>query len=92
MKDKKAKTFAKSGREGFLRLLTAENSQLKPRNYARATAFAVLGKKDRAFAELNAAFETHDFSLTLLKIDPCLDSLRDDSRFQELLRKVGFPP
>jgi hypothetical protein len=28
----------------------------------------------------------------MLKTDPFLDALRPDSRFQDLVRLVGFPP
>ncbi len=55
------------------------------------TYLAALGEKDEAFATLNRAYENHEFGLLLIKTDPRLDPLRDDPRFQELLRKVGFP-
>jgi hypothetical protein len=50
-----------------------------------------LGEKDRAFAELNKAYENRISSLLYLKVEPQLDPLRSDPRFQELLKKVGFP-
>jgi hypothetical protein len=56
-----------------------------------ATVYAALGEKDKAFAELNKSYEMRENIMTLTKVDPRLDPLRDDPRFEELLRKVGFP-
>jgi hypothetical protein len=50
-----------------------------------------MGKKEEAFRWLEDAYRTHDEGLTNLKIDPCLDPLRSDPRFDDLIRRVGFP-
>jgi hypothetical protein len=41
--------------------------------------------------EVYLALDTNrDFQLTSLKVEPGYDPLRDEPRFQELLRKVGL--
>jgi hypothetical protein len=56
-----------------------------------ATFQAELGEKDKAFALLNETYEKHDQFIAFTKIDPFLAPLRSDPRFQELLKKIGFP-
>jgi tetratricopeptide (TPR) repeat protein len=86
-------TFARDGWLGFLRLVTAENSPLKDsnNNWVVAKAYLDLGQKDKAFAELNKAYENRLSSLCWLKVEPQLDSLRSDPRYQQLLQKMRFP-
>jgi TolB-like protein/Flp pilus assembly protein TadD len=59
--------------------------------YEIALIYAALGEKDQAFEGLDKSFAAHDKGLTYLRIDPCLDPLRQDPRFQNLIRRVGFP-
>ena len=59
--------------------------------YEIALVYAGLGEKEKAFDWLEKSYDAHDKGLTYLKIDPCLDPLRSDSRFHNLLRRVGFP-
>jgi hypothetical protein len=84
-------TYVKNGWDGYLRLVTAENSPLMERYWAVAKAYIEIGDKAKAFAILNRAYENRESSIQWLKIVPQLDSLRDDPRFQELLKKVRFP-
>ena len=86
-------TFAKEGWPGFLRLVTAANPLLKDsnNNWVVAKAYLDLGDKDKAFSELNKAYENHVSSLCWLKVEPQMDPLRSDPRYQELLRKINFP-
>jgi TolB-like protein/Flp pilus assembly protein TadD len=86
-------TFARGGWLGFLRLVTAEKSALKDVNnsWVVAKAYLDLGQKDKAFAELNKAYENRPSSLCWLKVEPQMDPLRSDPRYRELLRKMGFP-
>lgn len=58
--------------------------------YEIALVYAGLGNKDEAFAWLEKAYQVHDKGLTFLKMDPCVDPLRSDPRFQDLLRRVGL--
>ncbi len=86
-------TFAKDGWVGFLRLVIAENSPLRDsnNNWVIAKAYVDLGEKDKAFVELNKAYEIRLSSLCWLKVEPQMDPLRSDPRYQELLRKMNFP-
>lgn len=59
--------------------------------YEIALVYAGLGDKNEAFAWLEEAYKTHSEGLTNLKIDPCLDPLRSDPRFDDLVHRVGLP-
>jgi serine/threonine-protein kinase len=53
-----------------------------------ALVYSALGEKDLAFEWLNKSLGEGYVELYTLKVDPWLDSLRDDPRFQELLEKA----
>lgn len=83
-------SFAEGGWRGFLRAMTGEPRPANLTPYNLATFHAELGEKDKAFAELNKAYQNREAILGLLNVDPRFDSLRDDSRFQDLLRRFRF--
>ena len=60
-------------------------------NYWMAVVHVALGEKDGAFAELEKAYQAHDWFLQRLKVDPFMDSLRNDPRFADLVKRVGLP-
>ena len=55
-----------------------------------ASAYLGVGDKDQALAWLERAYTQHSNELTSLKVNPGYDPLRNDPRFQDLLRRVGF--
>ena len=59
--------------------------------YRSAVIHALLGNKDQAFAGLEKSFAAHDWDLAYLKVDPFVDSLRDDQRFKDLAKRMGLP-
>jgi tetratricopeptide (TPR) repeat protein len=59
-------------------------------NYSLAFNYAALGEKDLAFAELEKAYKEHDWFLQRLKVDPLMDPLRDDPRFNDLVKRLGL--
>jgi hypothetical protein len=56
-----------------------------------ASLYAALRDKDEAFRWLNIAYQERDPAMEALKTDFLLDALRSDSRFAEMVRKVGLP-
>jgi TolB-like protein/Tfp pilus assembly protein PilF len=56
-----------------------------------ALLYTTLGDKDKAIEYLEKGYEERSFQMQFLKVDPRWDSLRDDPRFQEILRRVGLP-
>ena len=55
-----------------------------------AAAYAGLGDKDKAFEWLETAFRTKG-DLTYIKWAIAYESLRDDPRFKDLLKRMGLP-
>ncbi len=58
--------------------------------YAMARQCVLLGDKEQAFAYLNKAIEKRQGQMVMLNVEPPFDNLRDDPRFDELVRRVGL--
>ncbi len=56
-----------------------------------AGVYAGLGDKDQAFRWLDKAYEERSDYLIFLQIEPTFDPLRDDPRFQALVRRLKLP-
>ena len=50
-----------------------------------------LGEREQAFNSLEKGFAARDLQLQFLGVDPSFDSLRDDPRFADLMRRIGLP-
>lgn len=84
--------YSESGPEGYwMWHLESMKGQYNGNPTSAATYYAHLGDKDRALAWLERAYEEHNGRLYLLKVNPSYDPLRDDPRFQDLLRRLNFP-
>ena len=87
--------YAKTGqRDRSLQLVARLKEEGKSRyvqSYWIAVQYAALGDKDAAFKELETAFQNRDWFLTRIKIDPFMDPLRDDPRFDEMVRRLKLP-
>lgn len=55
-----------------------------------AATFAALGEKDKAMDALEEGLMHGDGELRWLKVDPRLDPLRGEPRFQKLMARAGF--
>jgi DNA-binding winged helix-turn-helix (wHTH) protein/Tfp pilus assembly protein PilF len=76
--------YAQSGVKGYwrtyLELAEAPGSEVQTSPYVRA----------RLHAEIGAASSEHDGGLSLMKVDPGLDSLRGADRFAAILERIGL--
>ena len=55
-----------------------------------ALIYIGLGKKDEALASLESAYQQHSPMMRWLKVDPRFDTLRQNPKFQDLMRRVGL--
>jgi TolB-like protein/class 3 adenylate cyclase len=56
-----------------------------------AGAYAMIGETDEVFAWLERGYRERDPMMVRLKSNPVFDLLRSDPRFDDLLRRIGFP-
>jgi serine/threonine protein kinase/tetratricopeptide (TPR) repeat protein len=89
------RAYALSGKKikarNILKALQENSSHHYVPAYFLATVYVALGHKDQAFSWLGKAYDERDSYLAWLKVDDSVDSLRMDSRFRELLSKIGLP-
>lgn len=84
-------SYAKGGwREFIASMDKGAWPELYRPSYIRACHFASVGEIDQAFAQLEKAYSERDGFILLIKVDPRLDSLRDDPRYAPLVKKVGL--
>ena len=54
------------------------------------TIYLGLGEKDKALNWLEKCYDEQDIVCWYLKVDPLYDGIRNEPRFQALLKKVGL--
>ena len=85
-----AKTGRRSEAEGVIKKLKDIARTQYVLSYYVATIYAALGERDKALVELEEAYTERDWFVSRIKVDPFVDSLRDDPRFQDLLRRMNL--
>lgn len=56
-----------------------------------ANAYAAAGRKEETVRMLFKGIPTHEPGLLQIRVDPDFDGIRDDPRYAELVRQIGFP-
>ena len=88
------RAYETEGLDGYLR---AEIKRLKNEEgefrwaVQLATSYALLGETDQAMRWLEQAHQERRSQVASLKMNRLFDPLRDDPRFQDLLRRMNFP-
>jgi hypothetical protein len=59
--------------------------------YQIAEVYAYRGETDKAFEWLFRAYQQRDGGLLFVKADPLLNSLHNDPRYADVLRKMRLP-
>lgn len=82
--------YAKGGeRQKALAILKQLETRKEYVSSALAVLYVALGEREKALTLLERAYLEHDSQLQFLRIDPELDPLRSEPRFEELVRRVG---
>jgi TolB-like protein/Tfp pilus assembly protein PilF/predicted Ser/Thr protein kinase len=89
-----AYTYALAGNKNAAQKVFDDLRKVSNRRYVSSVSVALihtgLGEKDKAFEALQRAYQEHDFPLVFLKVAPWFESLRGDSRFRDLLRRMSL--
>jgi tetratricopeptide (TPR) repeat protein len=85
--------YARNGQKGEARkILTRLEEEAKARDrapYAIALVYLASGEKERAIDELERGYREGETNyLFVIKVDPLLDKLRGDPRFEALVQRV----
>ncbi len=86
--------LAKSSRQTEARVLVEELVKASTERYVSAYNIAMiyngLDEREKALEWLEQAYKNRDQKMVFLKVEPKWNNLRDEARFQNLLRRVGF--
>lgn len=84
----------RAGKHREARQMLAQLDSLQKRRYVSSYFFAMiymgLDDRDSTFARLEQAWEERAGFLAFLKVEPILDPLRKDPKFDRLIRKCGL--
>ena len=87
-------TYAVAGREAEARAALRELDEISKRKnvtpYRYALLYTGLGDRDEAFKWFERTLQERDITAINLNVTPFSDSLRQDPRFDELVRRMGL--
>lgn len=87
--------YALQGKKAEAMKAIAKLNELSKRNYTApffyAMIYSALGDKDHAMEWLEKAYDDKSWYVALLNVDPKMDSMRSDPRFQKLVSKLKLP-
>ncbi len=83
-------TGRKSEAQKILNQLLSTSKTVPIAAHHFALIYVGMGKKDEAFAWLEKSYEQHSPMMAWLEVDQRFDSLREEPRFQDLMRRVGL--
>ena len=90
-----ASTLAAAGRTQDGRQVLDDLTELAKNKYVApyfvAGIYVGLGENERAIESLKECYDEHSHWLIYLHLDPNMDGLRDNPRFQNLLHRIGLP-
>jgi TolB-like protein len=86
------KTGKKSQSSAFLNELESRRTKSYSGSpyYFAAEVYTSMDQKEKALQSLQKAYSNHEVEMVWLKVDPIFRSLHNDSRFENLLREIGF--
>jgi serine/threonine-protein kinase len=87
--------FTKTGYKGVLQSwlegLTELSKHSYVSSYSIAESYMRMGEKQKAFEWLEKAYEEHDSGLVSVAVEPMFESIRSDSKFKEIVRRMKLP-
>jgi serine/threonine protein kinase/Flp pilus assembly protein TadD len=87
--------YAKAGRPDKAEEMISRFRELAKTQYVPtcriASIYGTLGNKDKAFQELDKAFEVRDWELYRINVERYFSPLRDDPRYKEMLKRLNLP-
>jgi len=86
--ESEAMKFRSGSMRDVLRGMIGVSQQKNPNGYRYAELFSLSGDRASALTALEKSIDSHEFGAIFVKADPMFDFIRDDARYQEILRKV----
>lgn len=87
-----ADAYRSGGTRAFFRAILDFDKKHPGHAYYFAHDYVLLGENDQALLWLQKALRAREPEILNLQNDPEFDRLRSDSRFQEIVKKVGLAP
>jgi tetratricopeptide (TPR) repeat protein len=88
-----ARAYAASGNraEALRQLRKLQQQSWYTSSFLIARVYVTLGENEEALRWLQKGFNEYAGGMDWLKVDPALDPIRSDPRFQDVLRDMNFP-
>jgi TolB-like protein/DNA-binding winged helix-turn-helix (wHTH) protein len=93
--DRLARAYTRKGYKGWLQARLDELNKISKGGNARpfehAELYAAMGNTDMAMHYLQQGYREHTIELVRLQVNPAYDDMRTDSRFRDLVHRIGLP-